>query len=511
MTTRFKDLRNPIAAALFTAFLAACGSDSATVAQNNFMPEEADNFMPGESDPPPVQMPVLLVANAQNPDYAGEDRVFTNPACDADGNPTREGGQQHNIILQSASNETIAFSVFEPANFDCTKGNPIVLHGHGYGGSRAASPTGVLADLVDSGAGVITIDQRGYGESGGTVRVMDPDFEGQDLLQILDWAEANLDWLRYRNDDTLSEDRDFNMVAGATGSSYGGGYQLLIHNIDPLGRLDVLTPDITWNDLRYSLHPGAVYGVQDYTPEDDGQIAPTGVVKSGWGLFLVAVGEAGSSQNGGQDPLIRETLTRAIASNQFPQESLEFFRYHSPSYYCDPEVAGEQALLSAQGLTPQDPQVAQATPRPVDILFTQGFRDSLFNFNDAFHNFACYRSLTDADGNKADVRLFTHQTGHILGASTQGVPGFEELATAGLINFPEFDTPTGEAKCGDTSLGNAQFAFLIQKLFTAEEQVAILAELDEEKAAAFQSLDDLKGEVFLSHADTSGEAVFVDD
>lgn len=74
-----------------------------------------------------------------------------------------------------------------------------MLHGHGYGGSRAQTPGGILKRLVDNGAGVISIDQRGFGESGGTVRVLDPDFEGQDLLQILDWAEANLDWLRYSN------------------------------------------------------------------------------------------------------------------------------------------------------------------------------------------------------------------------------------------------------------------------------------------------------------------------
>ena len=34
------------------------------------------------------------------------------------------------------------------------------------------------------------------------VRVMDPDYEGRNLLQILEWAEQNLDYLAWRDEST---------------------------------------------------------------------------------------------------------------------------------------------------------------------------------------------------------------------------------------------------------------------------------------------------------------------
>lgn len=502
MQFKINRLSAPLCAALATSLIAACGAETNSTSDTSL--STAANQVSQSKTPITAGKKGIVVANALNPDFKKTDREFTNTGCDSDGNSTRDGGGVYSVNIQSGSGETIAFSVFEPANFNCSTGNPLVLHGHGYGGSRATSPSGMLKDLVDSGAGVISIDQRGFGESSGSVRVMDPDFEGQDLLQILDWAENNLDWLRYANDGS-PDGRKYNMVAGATGGSYGGGYQLLIHNIDPLARLDALTPDITWNDLRYSLNPGAIYGLEDSTPAE-GQVAAKGVVKSGWGLALVAGGEAGSAQNDGQDTLIRQTLLNAVAANQFPDESLEFFRYHSPSYYCDPEVAGPQAFLQETIV----PGVAQATPRPVDILFTQGFRDTLFNFNDALHNFVCYRNLTDSKGNTADVRLHTHQTGHILGVSGQGMEPFEGFAQAGG-NLPEFQTAGGPASCGETGLSDAQFAFLAQKLFTAEELPGVIALQNAAGQKAFNTLDAHVGEVCLSFDDTSAEAVFVSE
>lgn len=472
----------------------------------------------------PSEVTTTLIPNSSNTDFSGQNREFEAPACSLKAATPRAGGGVYSVNLQSASGFNIAFTVMEPKTFNCQTGSPVVLHGHGYGGARETTPTGLLKRLVDAGAGVISIDQRGFNESGGTVRVMDPDFEGQDLLQILDWAETHLDWMRYASDKPVGT-RKFNPVIGSTGGSYGGGYQLLIHNIDPKQRLDALTPDITWNDLRYSLNPGAVYGVKDYKPAD-GEIAPTGIIKTGWALLLVAGGETGSLgpklqagqpqalQNSGQDQAIRETLLRGALSNRFPAGAKEFFRYHSPSYWCDSEVAGEQSFLQ-NTVTPGLPQ---KKPAPVDILFTQGFRDTLFNYNDGWHNFLCYRGLSDSQGRKGDVRLLTHQSGHILPVSPSMVPGLADLAEQGTqngLNQIEFQRPAGPFACGTLGIQDAQFAFLVEKLFTAAEAATIA------KAASNKGFTELaanKGKVCVSLTDdvaaseaSAGAAVWIDE
>ncbi|MBJ7275395.1 hypothetical protein JHC43_02850 [Marinobacter salarius] len=350
-----------------------------------------------------------------------------------------EGGNSYPVKLTSASGETIAFQVLEPlGEIACGEGHPLVLHGHGFGGSRT---TEGFQNYREAGFVVISIDQRGFGESTGTVRVMDPEFEGEDLIQILDWAEANLDYLRYRDEPELPDDLNPNLVAGAIGGSYGGGYQILIHGQDPRRRLDALVPDITWYDLRYSLNPG-------------------NVIKTGWDLVLVAGGEAGSTGqgNGGLDPIIRETLARGATLNRFPEAGLDFIYYHSPAYRCTGEpvfVADDPDLLNYQ----IDPPAYDVAPTPfaeVDVLLTQGMRDTLFNFNEAWRNFECLK----ASG--GDVRLLTHQTGHILPAEApdEAQPAEYVDPTADLLELPGFQAAGGQFSCGDISVSDATLNWL---------------------------------------------------
>ncbi|OYW19120.1 MAG: hypothetical protein B7Z52_04015, partial [Burkholderiales bacterium 12-64-5] len=198
---------------------------------------------------------------------------------------------------------------------------------------------------------------------------------------------------------------------------------------------------------------------------------------------------------------IRETLLRGATANRFPEGALEFFRYHSPSYWCDPEAPGAQTFLQSE----VTPGLAQKTPDPVDILFTQGFRDTLFNFNDAFHNFSCYRALEDDKGKKADVRLLTHQSGHILPLSPSMVPGLADLTEQGAqngLNEIEFQKPGGPFACGALSIPEAQFAFLVEKLFTPQEAAAIK---NASESNAFTTLAANKGKVCLSLNDDIGQ------
>lgn len=412
----------PLTAFFLTVAVAGCvdlGSDDTesgqSVQSTGSLPEQACES-PGNGNPSRCDVPV---------------------SC-SDGTPT-EGGRSYPVELQSASGETIVFQVLEPmGGIDCTKGHPLVLHGHGFGGARS---TEGFESYRESGFAVISIDQRGFGESTGTVRVMDPEFEGDDLIRILDWAEENLEYLQHRTEPSLPRELNPNLVVGAIGGSYGGGFQLLLHGQDPKQRLDALVPDITWYDLRYSLNPG-------------------NVIKTGWDLVLVAGGEAGSSGNGndGLDPIIREILAQGATLNRFPEAGLDFFYYHSPAYRCTGEpvsVSDNPNLLSYQ-INPPAFDV-EPTPYPeVDVLFTQGMQDTLFNFNDAWRNFECLKSLG------GDVRLLTHQTGHILPveAPDESQPGEFLDPTAGLLEIPGFQGAAGAFACGDIPIADATLNWL---------------------------------------------------
>lgn len=299
----------------------------------------------------------------------------------------RRGGSlertAYDVTIPSFDGTPIAATVFQPA---LARGQraPLVLHGHGFGGSRskdleadAGGDTTVRAALRawERGMFVITFDQRGFGESGGTVKVMDPAFEGRDVQAILDWAEANLTpHLGYRKGDPL---------VGGLGFSYGGGFQLIGSALD--GRFDAIVPSGTWFDLRYSLNPG-------------------GVPKSLWIDLLFAGGSTGSK--GRLDPFIPEAFLRALTLKSVSDATLERVYRNSLVSFCD----------GLEGRTV--PNVA--------TFLVQGVNDTLFNVNEAVRQAACLRRA----GN--DVRLLVQGGGHQLPAlQNASVSGIKRTVTCG--------------------------------------------------------------------------------
>lgn len=364
---------------------------------------------------------------------------------------SRDGTIYREEIPVAKTGDTIVVQVFEPTHLEKGKSYPLVLQGHGYGGSRETeAPDGsFIRRLIDAGYYVISIDQRGFGQSTGTVRVMSPDYEGQDLIAVLDWAE-NLPGLRRRGNGK--------MLVGSYGGSYGGMYQVLLYAADPEHRLRVLAPDITPHDLSYSLDPNHV-------------------VKSGWGLALVAGGEASVTQildpanplgtaqsllqqvaEGGtrEDTAIVEILATAGVTNNFSEAGTHFMKYHSLAYFCEGQPAGAQNFILA---TPDPLEVAPELPPAADVLLTQGFRDTLFNFNDGLHNYECLKALG------GDVRLLTHQTGHILPLSL-GSAGLENPLDPfyAALTLPGFQDAGGTRSCGSLDLDDVQFAWFEDKL-----------------------------------------------
>lgn len=403
----------PVASAVL---IAACGGASAPEASS---PTAAKARLVGAAD-----APASYRGPVAPPDHPG----VTNRLPEAPAPGSSRAGQVYNVYIQApGTGDKVAFTVFEPATLTGGRVYPLVLHSHGFGGSRQTSldPSqcsqclvgldAPVGQLVANGYGVISIDERGHGESGGKIRVMDPDAEGQNLLAVLDWAEAKLGWLAFGRS---ADGRDrHNLVVGTVGGSYGGMFQYLLHNIDPRHRLDAMVPEFAPNNLNNSLFPG-------------------GVAKTNWNLFL-----AGANAHK-LDPYITQGLVDTLLSSRISAHFADFFYYHSNQYFCS-----NQTVATNGGLGTSPRHLPTAGTR-VNALLFQGVRDTLFNFNEGHANYQCLKALG------GDVRLLSYQKGH------NTVPIVPDVG--GALFLP-LDIAR-DSRCGRTDVADARLAFFEEHL-----------------------------------------------
>ncbi|MDD9893676.1 MAG: hypothetical protein OXT49_09260 [Gammaproteobacteria bacterium] len=298
---------------------------------------------------------------------------------------TRAGLSYRVAIPAADPSFDIVFQILEPQTFSGDETYPLIIHSHGFGNARAPShdfseEVGNLDRLTANGYGALSIDMRAHGESGGQIRVHDPDAEIQDVLLILDWAEENLPWVTTHFDAKAGE---VNQLIGTVGASYGGQWQMLTHAIDPKKRIDAIVPSNTWSDLSDALNTN-------------------GVLKSGWTGLLFGGGNNAGDRQDNFDPYVTQILATTAATNNMPADGIEFLRYHGFDYFCDGGPA-----VTTNGGPGTSPQQAPIPPVGIPALFTQGMRDSLFTFNHALNNFRCMRNVGGSD-----VRLMTYQSGH---------------------------------------------------------------------------------------------------
>ncbi len=240
----------------------------------------------------------------------------------------------------------IHYSLFRPEAAD-TADVPLIFHSHGWGGSRTTSIES-FEDFLDAGFGVLSFDQRSFGESGGTAHVQHPDYEGQDVQALVDLV-ADQDWVLL--DDAATKDPRI----GAIGGSYGGGYQFsgAFTSLSDRGveRFDALAPEIAWWDLKESL-------------------APEAVPRSAWTAALYAAGLGNHSET------VHKGFVYGAATGEWPASD-------------EPGVQELGADLDAF-FAPTGPKHHVETlgnRLDIPVLIGQGSNDNLFNLNQGLSNF----------------------------------------------------------------------------------------------------------------------------
>ncbi len=267
----------------------------------------------------------------------------------------------------------ICYSLFRPAGASAANPVPMILHSHGWGGTRTKDPAS-FSTFLDAGYGVISFDQRGFGESGGQAHVENPDVEGHDVRKLVRLV-SRLSWVQ--------QDAPGDPRLGAIGGSYGGGYQFLaaFEELRTQGKpvLDAMAPEITWFDLTQSL-------------------APEGVVRTAWALALSAAAVPSDSL----PHSVYQALVEGAATGSYPDGSIpgtenlvKFFRKNGPKWHVD-----------------------HGRKLDIPVLFGQGTTDSLFPLQQGLANWRSSITRTA----RAHSIFVAYNGGHVLPAALpQGV------------------------------------------------------------------------------------------
>lgn len=291
--------------------------------------------------------------------------------------------EARDVVVTSFDGTPIAAHFYPAVGLGAGERAPTVLVGPGWATVGDTSPDANLGDRIgtsnlrNDGYNVLTWDPRGFGGSGGVATFDSPTFEGRDVSALVDYVAAQPE----ARLDAAGDPR-----AGMSGSSYGGGIQLVAAAIDH--RLDALVPDLAWHSLL------------------DG-VGKDGAFRAGWWLSLCAYGEVfGLSayppgptvQPGTVDPAFRAMCVEGSA-------------------------LGKLSATSAQWVTSRGPGELVGQIRAPTLLM-QGTADTLFGLDQAVATYAALRA------HDVPVKMLWYCGGHGTCATPAGDPAV--LPAAGL-------------------------------------------------------------------------------
>src|SRR4051812_22432382 len=217
--------------------------------------------------------------------------------------------------------------LYKPTTASATSRVPAILTTNGFGGSKD-DQAGIGQLAASNGYAVLSYSGLGFGGSGCKIQLDDPDWDGKAGSQLVTWLGKQ---------DFVVKDGPGDPRVGMIGGSYGGQIQFAIAGIDP--RMDAIVPQITWNDLSYSLTPNNtdISGVTYSTP---------GVVKIDWPVLFFGLGvgqgfqhaiQDGDSSHIGTCPNFNENvcpgLVQSAARGYQDDATLAFLRHASVATY----------------------------------------------------------------------------------------------------------------------------------------------------------------------------------
>lgn len=281
--------------------------------------------------------------------------------------------------------------LYTPATATSATPAPAILTTNGFGGSKDDQATEAKA-FAARGYVVLSYSGLGFGGSGCKITLDDRDYDGKagsQLITFLGGGSAAKDGttVDYVIHDSVAHNGKHYKVdprVGMIGGSYGGQIQFAVAGIDP--RLDTIIPQITWNDLSYSLAPNNndfQYGVTADVP---------GTEKYEWTTLFTALGIADGVTGAQSDPTRLVGLCPNFDDRTCPGKAhMDALGYPSADTVDFARHASVESFMDNI---------------EIPTFLSQGQSDTLFNLQESI---ATYRALQARD---VPVKLMWQEWGH---------------------------------------------------------------------------------------------------
>ncbi|MDX6484113.1 MAG: hypothetical protein QOE95_1884, partial [Gaiellaceae bacterium] len=268
---------------------------------------------------------------------------------------------------------------------------PAILTTNGFGGSK--NDQAGNADLwASNGYVVLSYSGLGFGGSSCPISLDSPEWDGRAASQLVSFLAAMPEVLK----DGANDPR-----IGTWGGSYGGGFQFALAAVDQ--RIDAMVPEITWNDLSYSLTPNNNSASLIYN-----QYTNPGVPKEEWTSLFFALGQAQPAMHQGlsgwTDNVDGQPSTGTFnpACPGFQQGACTSYATGAAMGYPIKSTVGLLHGVSAQYEYFENCKAGHYPP----TLLAQGQTDTLFLINEAVANYNATRKCG------GDAKLVLKLGGH---------------------------------------------------------------------------------------------------